>query len=131
MATISGYSATLAGSELGSLTGVQSITVGGVEIRFDEVATVGDTNRIPENLPLGVVGQPATVRFVYDKTIYATLEGAVVARTQDTFTITDSGSSTDLGVGYVKSVTDKVLGTDGATTFTCTLQPKTYFAFTA
>jgi hypothetical protein len=131
MAAISGYGATLAGAALGALTQVEEITVGGLTVDFSEVKQVSDTNRIPTNLPLTVREAPLEVRFTYDKTVYDTLRDAAKARTEDTFTLTDSGSSTHVGLGYVASVAGQSLGTEGHSVFTVTLQPKTSWTFTA
>lgn len=128
---ISGYGLTLAGASIGALTGVKSISVGGLELDFDEIKTVSDTNRITEHLPLAVREQPMEVTFVYNKTIYDTLRDAVKAQTEDTFTLTDSENSTHVGLGYVGKVGSKNLDTDGHAVFSATLQPKTSWAFTA
>ena len=196
---ISGYSTTLVGTSLGALTGVERVTSGGLELRFDEVAIldayrtgtatfttdsdeVSGTNTawtsamvgrkiqldadatecviksvetttaltltanysdtggsgaytifasaITEHIPLGVQAPPVTVTFNYNKTVYDTVEGAVTARTEDTFTLTDGESSTEIGLARVASVGDKTLSSDGHARFTCTLQPTTYLEFT-
>ena len=126
-----GYGLTLSGASLGSLTGIESVTVGGVEVDFDVIKTVSDTNRIPENLPMAVREQPMELVFAWNKTIYNTLRNAAIARTEDTFTLTDVGSSTDVGAGFVAHVGGKTLNTEGHTVFNCRLQPKTSWTFTA
>jgi hypothetical protein len=128
---LSGYSATLAGTSLGSLAGVEEITVGGLTVDFSEIKNLGDTNRIPENLPLAVREAPMEIRFTYDKTVMDTLRTAAKARTEDTFTLTDSGSSTHVGLGFIGAVGGQVLGTEGHSVFNVTLQPKTSWTFTA
>lgn len=128
---ISGYGLTLSGASLGSLTGIESVTVGGLELDFSEIRQVSDTNRIPENLPLTVREQPMEIVFTYNKTIYDTLRDAAKARTEDTFTFTDSGSSIHAGAGFVAGVTGTGYSTDSHATFTCRLQPKTSWTFTA
>ena len=76
MANISGYGLTLSGASLGSFTGIESVTIGGLEVDFSEIRQVSDTNRIPENLPLTVREQPMEIVFTYNKTIYDTLRDA-------------------------------------------------------
>jgi len=128
---LSGYGLTLAGATLGSLSGVKTINVGGIELDFDEIATVGDTNRITEHLPLKCRELPMEVTFKMESTVYATLRSAVKAQASDTFTLTDSMSSTDVGVGFVAFVGGKNYDTDGHSQFSARIQPKTSFVFTA
>lgn len=129
--SISGYSATLVGSTSGAITGIRSVSVGGVTLNFDEVRTVADTNRVSTHLPLGVAEGPMTVTLDYNKTIYNALRNAVLAQTSETWTLTDAGSSTEAGTGYVASVTDRLLGTEAAATLQATLMPATKWTFTA
>jgi len=126
----SGYGATLAGTSLGALTGIKDVRVGGIEVSIAEIATLGDTNRIPENLPTKVRESPMEVTFSYDKTTYSTLRTAAIARTEDTFTLTDAEASADAGLGFVTRVGDKGLDTEGDMVFTATLTPKTCWVFT-
>lgn len=128
---ISGYSATLAGSSSGSITQIESITVGGLNLGFDLIRTFGDTNRVGEHLPLGVEESPIEVTISYVKTLYNSLRNALLAQTSETWTLTDSGASTHVGTGYVASVSGKKLGTDGHAFYTVTLMPATKWAFTA
>lgn len=128
---INGYGLTLAGSTTGSITGIESITVGGLELDFDEIATVADTNRVVENLPGKVREGPLTVTIAYAKTLYNACRNAVLAQTSQTWTLTDSGSSTHAGTGYVQSVSGKNLDTNGHATFRLTIRPATKWTFTA
>jgi len=128
---ISGYSGTLAGSTTGAVSGIESISVGGVTLNFDEIATVADTNRVAEHLPLGVVEGPMTVTIRYVKAIYNSLRNAVLGQTSETWTLTDAGASTHVGTGIVASVSDLQLGTANHAVFTCTIMPTTKWAFTA
>ena len=128
---INGYGLTLVGGSTGAITGIESVSVGGLTLKFDEIATVADTNRVVENLPLGVREGPMTVTIRYVKTIYNSLRNALLAQTSETWTLTDSGSSTEAGTGYVASVTDRQLGTGAHSTFSVTLMPATKWTFTA
>ncbi len=126
----SGYGATLAGTSLGSFTGVKDIRVGGIEVSVTEVATLGDTNRIPENLPGKVRESPIELTVSYNKTTYDDLRSAAIARTEDTFTLTDAETSAHAGLGFVTRVADLGLDTEGDMVYTVTLTPKTSWAFT-
>lgn len=128
---ITGYSLTLVGSTSGAMAGVKNVSVGGLELDFDEIATVSDTNRVVENLPTKVREQAMEVTFKYTKAIYNTLRTALLAQTSETWTLTDSESSTEAGTGYVRRVGGKVLGTDGHAEFTASIQPQTKWTFTA
>jgi hypothetical protein len=128
---LSGYSATLAGNSLGAFVGVQEVTVGGVTTEFARIREVSDTNRIPLKLPLGSEDGPITIRFTFRKTLYNTLRNAALARTKDTFTLTDSGSSTDVGDGYVAHCGEKTLNQEGESVFNVMLEPERQWAFTA
>lgn len=127
----SGYGLTLSGASVGSITGVKNINVGGIELDFDEIATVGDTNRITEHIPLKCRELPMDITLKMESTVYATLRSAVKAQTSDTFTLTDSMGSTDIGVAFVARVGGKNYDTDGHSQFSISLQPKTSFVFTA
>jgi hypothetical protein len=85
---------------------------------------------VTTNLPTKVREQPMEVTFVYDKTLYDTLRDAALAQTEDTFTLTDSEGSTEIGDGIVRRCGGKVLGSDGHAEFTVTLQPLTAWEFT-
>jgi len=126
----SGYATTLAGTTLGSLTGIKDIRVGGVQVSIAEVATLGDTNRIPENLPTKVRDGAIELTFVYNKTVYDDLRSAAIARTEDTFTLTDAETSAHAGLGFVTRCGDLGFDTDNDQVFTVTLTPKTSWAFT-
>lgn len=197
--SISGYGLTLAGTALGSFSGIKEVRVGGLAINFDEVATIeahrdgvatftsgsasvtgvgtnwtsdfvgrkiqldadatlhtvlsvqgvgaltltavySDTGgagahtiwptRIVENMPLGIREQPITVTLVYHKTLYDTLRDAALAQTEDTFTLSDSEGSTDVGLGRVATCGEKNLDSRGHAQFSVTLQPTTSWAFT-
>ncbi len=126
----SGYSTTLVGTSLGALSGIKDIRVGGIEVAVAEVATLGDTNRIPENLPTKVREGVMELTFVFDKTVYDTLRDAAIARTEDTFTLTDAGASAHAGLGFVTRCGDLGFDTEGDQVFTVTVTPKTGWAFT-
>lgn len=197
---INGYGLTLVGDTIGAFTGVESVTVGGVELAFDEVATVeshvegtatftsgsatvsgsgsgwtadmagrrirrnndstwytiasvaGATSltltanfaastgsgaytilpsRLVESLPMGVRESPIEVTLVYVKALYDTLLTALAARTEDEWTLTDSGGSTHVGDGRIRSVGNVTFGSDGHAAFTVSIQPTTCWAFTA
>jgi len=128
---ITGYETTLAGATLGAITGIKSVRVGGVEVSMIEVAALGDTNRIPENVPGKVRESPVEVTIIHDKTLYDTMRDAAIARTEDTFTLTDAETSTHVGLGFVSKVGEEGLDTEGDVVFTAVLTPKTSWAFTA
>ena len=131
---ISGYSATaaLTGSTTGALiANLQSVTVGGVTLDFSEVKEVDDTNRIPTNLPMTVREAPMEVVMTYVKTLYDAARDAVKAQTSETWTLTDAGSSTHIGAGYISGVSGLNFDTDGHATYTITITPATTWAFTA
>lgn len=196
---INGYGLTLAGGTLGSFSGVEAVTVGGVELAFDEFSTIesyavgtatftngsasvtgSDTawtsdmagrqirrnnyatwytiasvggatsitltavfagtngsgaytilpTRLVESLPMGVRESPIEVTLVYAKTLYDAMLGALAARTEDEWTLTDSGGSTHVGDGRVAKVGNIQFGADGHATFTVTLTPTTVWSFT-
>lgn len=128
---INGYGLTLAGSTTGSITGIEGISIGGIELEFDEIATVADTNRVVESLPGKVREGDMTVTIAYAKTLYGACRTAVLSQTLNTWTLTDSGGSTHVGAGYVKNVGGKNLDTNGHATFTLTIRPQTKWVFTA
>lgn len=128
---LSGYGAVLNGSVDGDLVGVQDITIGGLTVNFATIKEVSDTNRIPLKLPLDCDEAPIELRFTFRPTVYEKLRDRAPLRTEQTFTLTDSGSSTYVGTGYVAHVGGKVLGTEGESVFNVTLQPKTSWDFTA
>jgi hypothetical protein len=129
--SITGYGLTLAGASTGSITGIKSISIAGLTVASDEIATVGDTNRVVENLPLGVREGPMTVTIKYVKALYATLRTAALALASEVWTLTDVESSTHVGSGFISGVGEKTLGTDGHATFTLTITPATKWVFTA
>lgn len=197
--SISGYELTLEGTALGALAGIEAIRVGGLELRFDEIATIesykvgtatftngsdqvagvgtawtsdmvghpieldadavlhevasvedvdaltltanySDTggsgaytifpSRVVENLPLSVREGPIEIDFAYTAAVYDTLSDAVLAQTEDTFTLSDSEGSTHIGLGHVATCGGKTLGSDGHSKFTVTLMPTTCWEFT-
>jgi hypothetical protein len=87
-------------------------------------------NRIVENLPLAVREQALEITFVYDKAVYDTLRDAVLAQTEDEFTLMDEEGSTDIGDAVVSHCGDMVLGSDGHAQFTAALTPSTAWEFT-
>lgn len=130
MAT-SGYGLTLTGGTTGALAGdIEDVTVGGLTVDFSEVKQVGDTNRIPENLPMTVREAPMEVTLTYDETIYNTLRTNIKALTEETWTLTGADSSTHVGTGFIASVSGLSKNTDGHAVYTVTIQPKTSWAFT-
>jgi hypothetical protein len=129
--SISGYGLTLAGSVSGSITGVKSVSIGGLTVATDEIATVADTNRVVENLPLRVREAPMVVTIKYVKALYATLRTNLLTLASETWTLTDVESSTHVGTGYLTGASEKTLGTDGHAQFTLTITPATSWAFTA
>jgi len=195
-----GYSATLAGDAIGSITGIESISLGSMQLTVDKIwdlcayrtgtatftngqtavtgsgttwtaamvgrmihrdadgtdykiasrssntaialatAYAGSTgsgaytiqaDRIGEHVPLGVEDAPLTLVVAWNKTVHDTLWDALLARTQDEWTLTDDEGSTHVGNAVVHSVGDKNLDTSGHATFTVTLVPVTAWAFTA
>jgi hypothetical protein len=128
---ISGYSLTLVGSTTGAITGVESVAIGGITVATDEIATVADTNRVVENLPLGVREGPMTVAIAYVKTLHATLRTNLLTIASETWTLTDGGASTHVGTGFITGVSDLTYSVDGHATYTLTLTPQTKWAFTA
>lgn len=134
---INGYGLTLVGAAvsgstpLGAITGIEGIQIGGLEVDFDEIATVADLNHVVENLPGKVREGPMTITLAYSKTIYAAFRTAATTHTLNAWTLTDIGGSTHVGDGYVKSVGGKNLDTNGHASFNVALQPKTQWAFTA
>lgn len=128
----SGYGLTLTGSSTGAIEGdIQDVTVGGITVDFSEIKQVGDVNRIPEMHPMTVREGTMEVTMTYIKTIYATLRSAAIARTEETWTLVDSESSTHIGLGFVSGVTGRSLNTDGHDVYTVSIQPKTSWPFTA
>ncbi len=130
MAT-SGYGLTLTGGTTGALAGgIQDVTVGGISVDFSEVKQVGDTNRIPENLPMTVREAPMEITMTYVETLYNTLRTNLIALTEETWTLTGSDSSTHVGLGFIAAVSGLSRNTDGHEVYTITLQPKTSWSFT-
>jgi len=129
---ISGYGLTVVPTALLTITAdVQSVTIGGVTLDFSEVKGVGDTNRIPTNLPMTVRESPIEITLTYAKANYAKLRTALKEQTSDTWTVTDSGGSTHAGLGYVAGVSGLNYDTDGHATYTVTVQPTTSWTYTA
>lgn len=128
---ISGYDLTLVGASLGSFAGVNTVSVGGVEVDVAEYLAVDDTDYVPEKLPMAVREQPMEVTIKYAKTLYNTLRDAALGKTLDTFTLTDSESSTHVGAGWVTKCGPVNLGTTDISEFTVTITPQTKWAFTA
>ncbi len=131
MAGMSGFSGTLAGGTTGSITGIESISIGGLTLSHDLIRTIGDTNRVGEHLPMGVEEGNLEVVVNWNKTIYNACRNAVLGQTSETWTLTDAGSSTHIGTGYLTSVGAVELGTGAHATFRLTITPATKWAFTA
>ena len=87
-------------------------------------------DRVVENLPLGVREAPIEVDLVYNAALWSAINAAALARTEDTFTLTDAQSSTHVGLGRVTRCGDLTLGADGHAQFSVSLQPTTCWAFT-
>jgi len=128
---MSGFSGTLAGSTSGSVTGIENITIGGLTLDRDLIRTIGDTNRVGEHVPLGVEEGDITVTINWNKTIYNALRNALLAQTSETWTLTDAGSSTHVGTGFVSKVGEVPLNATAHATFDVALTPATKWAFTA
>lgn len=131
MSTQSGYGLTLSGGTTGSITGIKSVAFGKLKLSFDQVKTVADTNRILENVPLGVEEEPMVVTLRDNATIEDALRDAVEAQTLETWTFTDSVGSTKIGSGYVEDVGGDTFGTDGTPEFSATIRPQRSWAMTA
>jgi len=86
--------------------------------------------RVAEHVPLGVLEQPISIDFVYEPTLWSALNGAALAQTEDTFTLTDVEGSTHVGLGRVETCGDMRLGSDASAQFTVTLMPTTAWEFT-
>lgn len=125
-----GSGTTLSGSTLGSVTGVQSISIGGLTLGIAELIELGQTNRIPEGVPTIPRESPLELTVTYAKTIYDTCRDQLIARTEDTFTLTDSESSTHVGAGFVTGVSGPSQEAESVDTFTITLTPKFSWTFT-
>jgi hypothetical protein len=128
--SISGYGLTLVGASLGAFAGAQSVNVGGIEVNFDEIITVDQTDRITESLALAVREGPMEVVFNWNKTLHQTLRNACKAITEDTFTLTDSENSIHAGLGWVAKVGGRNLDPQGHSIFNVTLKPKKAWDFT-
>jgi hypothetical protein len=128
---LSGYGLTVVPTVLLTITAdVQSVTIGGLTLDFSEVKQVGDTNRIPTNLPMTVREAPMEIVLTYVKANYDKLRDAVIGQTSDTWTVTDSVGNIHAGIGYVSSVTGVNYDTDGHATYTATVTPQTSWVYT-
>ena len=129
---ISGYGLTVVGTATGAITAdVQAVNIGGLTLDFSEIKEVGDTNRIPTNLPMTVRDAPIEITMTYDETLYNTLHAKLLSLATDTWTITGSDSSTHVSTAaYVSAVSGLNYDTDGHATYTVTLTPTTGWTFT-
>lgn len=125
-----GSGTTLAGSTLGSVSGVQSVSVGGISLGMAELVELGQTNRVTENIPTVIRESPIEVTVTYAKAIYDSCRDQCIARTSDTFTLTDSESSTHVGSGYISNVSGTNEDAEGVAVFTLTLTPASSWTFT-
>lgn len=123
--------ATLIGSVSGTIGGVQSCSLGGLEINVINFAENDDTNGVTNNIPGTVTEGPMTCTVTYVKTLQTTLRAKALLRTTETWTLTDAGSSTWAGTGFISSVGGIDSDPDSEDTFSLVLTPSTKWTFTA
>jgi len=122
---------TLIGSVSGTISDVQSISLGGLEINVINFAQNDDTNAVTNNVPGTVTEGPMTATVTYLKTLQTALRAKALLRTTETWTVTDGGSSTWAGAGFISTVSGIDSDPDSEDTFTLTITPSTKWTFTA
>ena len=108
-----------------TLTEVESITVGGLELNDINYAANDDTNAVTNHIPGTVTEGPMTATVAYNFTMQSTLRTKALARATGTMTFTDGASSAYHweGLGYVSSVSGVDSDPDSEDTFTVTVIP--------
>ena len=120
--------AILAGDGVGTITGVQSCTVGGLEVNDINYAANDDTNGVTNHIPGTVTEGPMTFTIVYTSTLQNTLRNAADDRDiAEAWTYTDgAGAAADwewTGLGFISSVSGVDSDPDSEDTFTLTITP--------
>ena len=127
-------SAILSGSTLGAITGIQSVTVGGLEINDINFAANNDTNGVTNHIPGTVTEGPITVTIVYTSTLQTLLRQFADNRTvAEVWTYTDgAGAASDwewTGTGFITNVSGVDSDPDSEDTFTMTITPTSKFTY--
>ena len=120
---------TLSGSTSGSVTGIQSCTIGGMDINVINWASAGDTNAVTNNLPGTNTEGPMTLTIVYVKAIADTLRTTALSRATETWTYTLPGTSSVYGTGYVSSVSTIDSDPDSEDTFQLVITPSSVWTY--
>jgi len=125
---------TLIGDGIGTITGIQSCTVGGLEVNDINFAANDDTNGVTNHIPGTATEGPITVTIVYTSTLQNTLRNAADDRDiAETFTYIDgAGAAADWkwsGLGFISAVSGVDSDPDSEDTFTMTITPVTKFTF--
>jgi len=126
--------ATLTGSTVGTITGIQSCTVGGLEINDINFAANDDSNGVTNHIPGTVTEGPITVTIVYTSALQTTLRQFADNRTTaEVWTYADgAGAAADfdwVGTGFISSVSGVDSDPDSEDTFTMTITPTSKFVY--
>jgi len=135
---MTGYGYTIASTSIFAVpitTEIEDVSFGGIGVAAINVACLGDTNRVSTNISGEVTEEALVVTIVADT--HGDLEHScrdaqeATPPTVEEFTITDGEGSTWVGNAFISDVGDTGLGTKDASKFTISIQPETYFTFTA
>ena len=116
-----------------TVTGVQSMTVGGLEINDINYATNSDTNGVTNHIPGTVTEGPMTATIVYTSAMASALRTLALARGSQTTTFADgAGTPYDwTGSGFISSISGIDSDPDSEDTFTITVTPDTSWTYAA
>lgn len=124
--------ATLVGGTVGAVTGIQSCTVGGLEINDINFAANNDTNGVTNHIPGTVTEGPMTLTIVYTSALQAAFRARPIAATPTELWTFQDGAGTPYdwsGTGFVSSVSGVDSDPDSEDTFTVTLTPSTKWTY--
>lgn len=129
--TLTGATLSGPGAIGGTVVGIKSCTIGGLDVNTINYATAGDTNAVTNNIPGTVTEGPMTLTVVYVKAIMNVLRANAVLRTAGAWTYTDAGASTVAGTAFISSVSLLDSDPDSEDTFQLVLTPSTKWTYTA
>ena len=116
-----------------TVTGIQSCTVGGLEINDINYATNSDSGGVTNHIPGTITEGPMTVTVVYTAAVSAAIRTLALARGSQSCTFAD-GAATSYdwtGSGFVSSISGIDSDPDSEDTCTITLTPDTQWVYAA
>ena len=116
-----------------TIVGVESVTVGGLEINDINYATNSDSGGVTNHIPGTVTEGPITATVVYTSAMESALRTKALARSTGTVTCTD-GAGTAYhweGTGFISAISGVDSDPDSEDTFTITITPSTKWTYGA